>query len=37
MSVAKRREGVSKCHYICILTIVETRSRIIPYKENTLT
>ena len=33
MSVAKRFEGASNCHYICILTIVETGSRIIPYKE----
>ena len=29
MSVAKRREGASNYHYICILTIVKTRSRII--------
>ena len=28
MSVVKRCEGVSNCHYICILTIVETRSRL---------
>ena len=30
-------EGASNCYYICILAIVETQSRIIPYKENRLT
>ena len=39
MAIARaheRRKGASNCHDICIQTIVETWSGIIPYNENTL-